>query len=116
MADTTLERGQLRHRVSLQRHEQAQDAGTGILMAAWVDVAQVWAAIEPLSAREFVASQAVQSAVTARITIEFRDGVTAGMRVVHENRLYDIQGVLRDRRSGREYLTLPVSEGVGDGQ
>ena len=37
------------------------------------------------------------------------------MRVVHGGKVYNIHGVLPDMRSGLEYLTLPVSEGVSDG-
>ncbi len=77
--------------------------------------ARVWAGIEPLSARDFIAAQAVQSEVTARIVIRYREGVTAAMRIKHAGRLYTIHGVLPDAKSGREYLTLPVSEGVNDG-
>ena len=78
--------------------------------------ASIPASIEPLSAREFIQAAAVQSAVTARIVIRYLPGVTAAMRVRHGSLLYNIAGVLPDKITGREYLTLPVSEGVSDGQ
>lgn len=107
--------GKLRHRVSLQELVSDRDS-EGVLQPSWVEIDQVWAAVEPLSAREFVQAGADQSEVSARITIRYRTGVTAGMRVVHRGKLYNIRGVLTDRDSGLEYLTLPVSEGVGQGQ
>jgi head-tail adaptor len=54
----------------------------------------------------------VQSQVSARITIRQRSGITAAMRVVHGSKVYQIEGVLPDKESGLEYLTLPCSEGV----
>ena len=107
--------GKLRHRVSLQRPEQAQDAGTGAVTTTWREVARVWASIESLSVREFIAAQSGVSEVTARITIRHQPGIHAGMRIVHGGALYNIHGALPDPKSGREYLTLAVSLGVDDG-
>lgn len=108
--------GALRHKVTIQRQELAQNPVTGAMVATWVTVwERVPAAIEPLSAREFIAAQAVQSEVSMRITIRYRDGVKASMRILHNGRIFNIQGVLADLDSGRSYLTLPCSEGVNDG-
>lgn len=107
--------GKLRHRVSLQTLVSDRDS-EGVLQQSWMEVAEVWAAVEPLSARDFVQAGADQSEVSARITIRYRDNVNAGMRVVHRGKLYDIRGVLADKESGLEYLTLPAAEGVGEGQ
>ena len=63
-----------------------------------------------------VAAQAAQSQVTARVVIRHREGIDATMRVMHRGLAHDIQGVLADPVSGREYLTLPVSQGVTDGR
>lgn len=111
----TLASGRLRHRVVLQRQEQQQDPVTGDLTSVWVNVARLWAAIEPLSAREFIEASATQSAVTTRITIRYRSDVNASMRVVYREKLYGVEGVLADKESGLEYLTLPCSEGVNEG-
>ncbi|MCY1513286.1 putative phage head-tail adaptor [compost metagenome] len=108
--------GALRHKVTIQRQQQVQNPATGSPMYTWVTVwDRVPASIEPLSARDFIAAQAVQSEVTARITIRHRAGVTASMRILHNGKVYNIRGVLADPDSGRAYLTLPCSEGVNDG-
>lgn len=106
--------GALRHLVEIQSLSSTID-GNGDTVQAWTPVAQVYAEIAPLSAREFIASQAIQSAVTTRITIRYRAGVLASMRLVHGDTIYNIAGVLPDPKSGREYLTLACSEGVNDG-
>lgn len=110
--------GQLRHRLDLQEKQETQDQTTGDVTAQWVTVAAALAAsIEPLSAREFVAAQAVDSGVSVRVTIRARAGVVAKMRLVDvvTGKVYNIAGVLTDKQSGTQYMTLPCSEGTNDG-
>lgn len=110
----TLDARKLRHRLILQAPVENQDPATGDLEITWTDVATVWAVIEPLSAREFIASQSENNQVTARITIRYRPDVTGKWRLLHEAKgaYYNIEGILADKSSGKHYLTLPVSEGV----
>lgn len=103
--------GKLRHRVSLQSQSQTQNPVTGEIVVTWVEVAEIWAAIEPLSAREFIAAQATQSQVTGKIVIRERT-IDASMRIVHGATVYNLHGILNDPFSGREYMTIPVSTGV----
>jgi SPP1 family predicted phage head-tail adaptor len=115
--------GRLRHLVTIQRHDYVrdsagdvvQDPDTGETLQEWVELAQVYAAIEPSSAREFIASQAVQSEITGKIIIRHRD-VVATDRILHNGKVYQVYGVLPDKDSGLEYLTLPVGTGVNLGQ
>ncbi len=113
-----MQAGKLRHRIQLQAKVQVKDQQTGEMLAAWQDWPapgqQLWASIEPLSARDLLAAQALHSEVTARIVIRQRDGVLRTMRALHKGKVYTIHGVLADPVSGRDYLTLPVSEGVKD--
>lgn len=113
---STLDSGKLRHRVTLQEPIRKQDPSTGEVTTEWGDVAKLWASVEPLSAREFIAAQAGQSQVSARIVIRYRAGVNATQRILFRGEVYGIHGVLSDVSSGLEYLTLPVSKGVSDGR
>lgn len=121
----TLSAGRLRHRVLIEQYvlaldsngDVAQDPDTGETTGSWQELATVWAAIEPLSAREFLAAQATQSQVTARIVIRHRSDLDASMRLVHmvngaRGSVYNPAGFLADKDSGLEYLTIPVSAGV----
>lgn len=111
-----LDAGRLRHRVTIQARENIQDPVTGETVIAWVDAwTNVAAAIEPLSARELIAAQAQHSEVSARITIRPISGLTAQHRVVHNENIYNIEGVIPDPDSGQEWLTLPVSKGASEG-
>lgn len=104
----------LRHRLIIQAPVESQNQTTGDLEVTWQDVASIWGAISPLSAREFIAAQSENNKVTARITIRHRSSLTPKMRLFHESTgvYYNIEGILADDDSGKLYMTLPVSEGV----
>lgn len=119
----TLSAGRLRHRVRIERlipvldsdGEVIQDPNTGTVLQEWILLGEAWAAVEPISAREFIQSQETQSKVEARIIIRRQDYiVNAADRVVHGVRIYNVAGVLEDKDSGLEYVTLPCSRGVSD--
>jgi len=111
-----LEAGRLRHRVRIERPVQVQDPQTGALETEWrVMHADVPAAIEPLSVREFMAAQQMQSAITARVVIRYLPGLTADMRLRIGARILNPQGFLADKDSGVEYLTIPCTEGTNEG-
>ena len=106
--------GALRHRVSLQKLEHVQNQTTGEMGESWVQVKKLYARVEPLSAREFIAAQQENSEVSARITIRYRNDIKPGMRFVHRGNIYDIQGHLPDNHSGLDYITLPVKQGASE--
>lgn len=112
----SLNAGKLRHRITIEKPISVQNPETGEVLKQWEIVhASVAAAIEHLSAREFVASRSQQSQITARITIRYRAGLTAMMRIIHKGKIYNPEGWLPDLKSGIEYLTAPVSESVNEG-
>jgi len=110
-----MQAGKLRHRVSLQKPVKAQNPMTGATVNSWQEITKLWADVVPLSAREFIAAQATQAEVTTRVTIRFRSDITSKHRIVYGDKIFNIEGVLPDPESGRDYLTLPCSEGVNDG-
>lgn len=109
--------GRLRHRVRLQALQVDVDSDDGHAGESWADVGAglVPAEIAPLSGRELIAAQAVQSKVSTRIRIRWQPGVVASMRIVHRDDVYDVEAVLEDPNSGRRWLTLLCSRGVNDG-
>ena len=104
--------GKLNHWVQLQAPGTTQDPNTGEMIENWTTVAEVWAEVVPMSAREFQAANAEQSEVRGRMTIRYREDVDATMRVIHRGKWYAILGVMEDAESGREHLTLMTAEGV----
>lgn len=127
----SIEAGRLRHRVRFERLEYVldsngtpwQDPQTGATRREWREVAEVWAEVAPVSAREFMQSRAMQAEISARVVVRPPDEfeIEPTMRLVHirigrRPVIYNIHGVLPDANSGLEYLTLPVSAGVNDGE
>ncbi|WP_249976079.1 phage head closure protein [Vreelandella olivaria] len=113
-----MQAGKLCHRVTIERPgNEEQDPDSGAMVKGWVEVGKAWMAIEPASVRAFMAAQAAQSEVKGQLVMRYRPAlqVDSTMRVRKGNTIYNIEGVLPDNRSGREYLTLPYSEGVNDG-
>lgn len=111
-----MQAGKLRHRVTFQSPGTTQDPVTGEMVQGWASVwDKVPASVEPLSVKDFIASSATQSSVSARIMIRYRAGVLPSMRILHRGTVYNIQGVMPDADSGLEYLTLAVSAGANDG-
>jgi len=108
--------GKLRHRITIQRPVYDQDQVTGEVTITWMDAwTKVPAEVVPASVSQFVAAAAPQHKLTARIVIRYRAGLEATMRILHRGDVYDIQGVLADPDSGRDYLTLPCSSGLNNG-
>ncbi len=102
--------GRLNRRITLQRKTGATDS-YGAEIATWTDVATVWAAIEPLSGREFFASRQINAELTTRIVIRYLAGVVPAMRIVHGAKLYDILSVI-DPRDAHVELQLMCTEKV----
>lgn len=123
-----LDSGKLRHRVRIEKYDPLRDTDGDVIQDSdgevtyqWVEVDTVWAAVEPVSAREFIQSASIQSQVSARITIRQRDDVDASMRLVHLRQgrtdvIYNPHAFLEDKDSGLEYMTAPCSRDVSSGQ
>ena len=106
--------GKLRHRVTIEQPTITQNPLTGEITEGWgTFAANIPAAIEDLSARDFIQSAAMQSEITTRITVRYLPGIKPNMRVVNGDTIYNIRGVLFDKDSRREYITLPCDEVLG---
>jgi SPP1 family predicted phage head-tail adaptor len=106
--------GLLRHRVTLQSPSYVQNTTTGEQALTWTGQGTVWAEVAPLSAREFIAAQAVQSQVDTRLTIRYRSDVLPTWRALHASKVYQILGILADKDSNLEYLTFACASGPND--
>lgn len=80
---------------------------------SWEEVTTVWCAIEPLSGRELFAQQQIQSEISVRIRIRYRDGISSGMKAEYNNKVYMIKNIIDIKEKHRE-LHLMCTEGVID--
>lgn len=99
----TLQAGQLRTRITIQC--RLPGGNLGHPSNDWTDVAQVWANIRFGSGAEAIRASQIVSLASVSIRIRWREGITAGMRVVSKGLAYDIQAVLPDM-AGRKHVDL----------
>jgi SPP1 family predicted phage head-tail adaptor len=100
----------LKRRVSLQKEHAVRDSfGAEILQ--WVELRKVWAGIYPLEGREFFAAQTVNAEITIKIIIRYTEGVSPKMRIVFNNRIFEILSVINTGERKRE-LQLMCKEVV----
>ena len=107
--------GCLRHHITIERRVETQDDDGDPVVTWETFAANVPAEVMPMSAKELMAAQAMQSEQVARIKIRWMDGLDASMRITYDGKRYNIAGFVPDPRSGREWITIPVSEGMNDG-
>lgn len=112
--------GDLRHRVTFQIRATGVDPRDGSQLTTWVDVlADVPAAISPLSGRELMAAQAMQSAVSHQIDLRYHALLAnpkevARMRIMFGSRIFNIQSAVTIDERRRE-MRVMAEEGLNDG-
>lgn len=66
----------------------------------WVDFAYIWAAIQPLAGREYFSARQENAEVTTRITIRYLKDAKPDMRVMFNEKVYEILSVInQDERN-----------------
>ena len=103
--------GRLKDRVTIQSRSVTRDA-YGAEVITWATLATVWASVESISGREYLATTGgadqLLATRTTRVVIRYRDDVGPTMRVVHETRTLEIDAVLA--RGNDEWLDLMCSD------
>lgn len=95
--------GDLRHQITIQQMaDTTDDYGTPVETDEWNTFATVWAAINPLTGREYIQTQNVIPDLTATIKIRYLPGVTTRMRVLYGTRVFDIKAVIDVEEHHRE--------------
>jgi SPP1 family predicted phage head-tail adaptor len=84
---------ELRHRVTFQRTKQTEDTAGGFT-ESWIDIASVWAKIEPVKSYERFVAMQTETHVSHKITIRYNKDVTTAKRMLFDGRVFDITGVV----------------------
>lgn len=93
--------GRLRKRVILQRPVETQ-GDTGGVTTTWVDVATVWAGVEPLRGREYESARARNAETTHRLVLRHRDDILQTWRIAFGGRIFRIDELLNIDERNRE--------------
>lgn len=111
-----MQSGKLPHRITIEHQtEGEQDQVTGYVPIIWAEFAKVWGKLEPLSTKDQLQAQAINSTMTARCKIRYSSKaiqVNSTMRVMFRDKYWKIDGdPIADNESGLEWLTLNLAEG-----
>lgn len=104
--------GKMRYRVTFQKFTGTLDSFGDPLQSddsQWPDVATVWAAIDPISGKEFYAAEQSQSSVTHKVRCRYRAGVETAMRIKCGARRFEIISVI-DWEERHESLLIMCRE------
>lgn len=101
--------GSLRHRITIENFTATRDGVSGESIEAWVTyLADVPAAVLPLSGKEYLSAGAEQGGIQAKVLVRYESGINSKMRIVFDGVTYQINDIFPDV-TARQYLTLMVS-------
>lgn len=95
--------GTLKDRVTLQRYTADADPTWGIT-PGWTGIGELWADVTPTGGSEKPADQGVQTTVTHRISIRYRDDITTKDRMLYRGRVLELLSVIDVNGARRELL------------
>lgn len=105
--------GEMRHRIKIQELVRIDD-GYGGAVEDWVDIANIWAKVEPLRGEERYTAQQIKSELTHKITIRFIKGIKPQMRVIFNDRIFNIESTINIEEKKR-YIELMCIEVIDNG-
>lgn len=105
---------ELNRKVTFQSLTITQDPNTGEMIEAWTDYLSVFAKVEPLVGREYLAAAAIQAEVPTKFTMRFRGDIDQTMRLVFDGQTFDIQSIQNIRSANRETLIYARANPLAD--
>ena len=107
-----MDAGRLNKRITLERLIQEQDPIYGAPLDTWVPTYSVWAAIEPVSGREYWQAKLALAEKTIRIRMRYLPGIDSSMRVAYSGRIFSIQSVINVDEANREIQLMCLEHSV----
>jgi SPP1 family predicted phage head-tail adaptor len=106
-----MQAGTLRARVAVQEPLEARDDIGGV-QQVWLTVAEVWAGIEPLRAKELFEAQSIEARLSHRITLRAYRGLQTRWRLMEiaTGRVFQIYSTrdLHERHRTTEVLAMEL--------
>ncbi len=96
--------GGLKKRVTILEQVHTSD-GQGGFTETWQEVGTVWAAIEPISGREYYEAMQLSNDVTHRVRMRYMD-LTPHEKIKYDDRVFDIIAVIDVNMEHRELEVL----------
>lgn len=102
----------LRHPLTIEKESRTPD-GRGGTTETWAPVARPFGDVEPLSTRDRLVAQQVQSEITHVVTIRYRTDLSGKVRVVHQGRYLYVVGAPMNVDGRGIWLHLTCAEQKG---
>jgi SPP1 family predicted phage head-tail adaptor len=100
--------GEIRHRITLQSLVLTTN-DNGFEIESWQEFKTVWSKVSNLSGREYYRAASIQEEQTVKFTIRYLKGLTANMRILFEDRQYNIISVDNIKYEGK-YIEIKALE------
>lgn len=97
-------------RVIIQSSAETRDS-YGAAIETWNTYKSVWANISPDSNNEKLLSDTIDTSSRLKITINYFDGLTHKMRILYNDRVFNIKSIINREERNRD-LVLTVVENV----
>lgn len=105
---STVQIGNLRHRVAVQNTTATRDAAGGQTDTYSTDTT-VWAAVNPLRGQELINAQQVQMEITHKITMRHTTHVIDTTRILFDSRSFEVTEII-DPYERNQFLELMCKE------
>lgn len=97
--------GLLRHQVTIQRQQTTRDTAGGEV-TTWLPIATVYAAVEPLSGREWTTSHAMGGETSHRVRLRYFAGLEHTDRLLFGSRVLLIEAILNTDERNAELVVM----------
>ena len=101
--------GPLRHRVTIRTYTKTRD-GYGAEIETWADFADVWASVEPLIGREYMAAKQITAEVSHKIRMRYIEGLLPTMTIAWGDREFEIVSIINVSERNKEILIMATED------
>jgi SPP1 family predicted phage head-tail adaptor len=96
--------------INIEKRSQDQ-LPSGQMVDTWVRVATLYARIEPLIGREYLAAAQLAEELSHDVTVRYQRYIKPSMRVVYRDKILEIVSAI-DPEERREWLYLKCKEAI----
>lgn len=106
-----MQAGELREKIIIQSSTETR-TGSGAVTNTWGTFATLWAAVEPMTGREFFQVDQLSAERTIKFVVRYKAGITAKMRISWNSRTFDIRSIINTKQRNRSMQLIAVERGV----
>jgi SPP1 family predicted phage head-tail adaptor len=101
--------GPLRHKVTIRTYTKSRDS-YGAEVETWADFAEVWASVEPLIGREYMASKQISAEVSHKIRMRYIPGLLPTMKILWGAREFEVVSIMDVQERNQEIIIMATED------